>query len=132
MYDGEIFSFTNFPLFGSDFFLLILTTLFLYMYAIGKGNYLLNYLLHEFLHSFICSHYCHFFDGMRTVYFLVTFLEKRQLGKIEGKLQNLASGDYEQPSLDVAISQNKEMLLVDHDIKRIKEKLVSMSREPQS
>jgi NarL family two-component system sensor histidine kinase LiaS len=33
--------------------------------------------------------------------------------------------------LDVAISQNKEMLLVDHDIKRIKEKLVSMSRELQ-
>lgn len=31
----------------------------------------------------------------------------------------------------MAISQNKEMLLVDHDIKRIKEKLVSMSRELQ-
>lgn len=113
-------------------FLLILTTLFLYMYAIGKRQLFAQlfvariFYIPLFVHIIVIS-----LTVCAAVYFLVTFLEKRQLGKIEGKLQNLASGDYEQPSLDVAISQNKEMLLVDHDIKRIKEKLVSMSRELQ-
>ncbi len=49
----------------------------------------------------------------------------------KSKKSFLASGNYEQPFLDGTMSQNQEMLLVDHDIKRIKEKLVSMSRELQ-
>ncbi|GAA2900145.1 sensor histidine kinase [Enterococcus pseudoavium] len=113
-------------------FLLILTTLFLYMYAIGQRQLFGQlfaariFYIPIFVHILVIS-----LTVSSVVYFLVAFIEKRQLGKIEGKLQNLASGNYEDSSLDVAISQNKEMLLVDHDIKRIKEKLVSMSRELQ-
>lgn len=113
-------------------FLLILTTLFLYMYAIGKKQLFAQLFIARifyiplFVHIIVIA-----LTVSAVVYFLVTFIEKRQLGKIEGKLQSLASGNYDQPSLDVAISQNKEMLLVDHDIKRIKEKLVSMTRELQ-
>lgn len=113
-------------------FLLILTTLFLYMYAIGKKQMIAQlfaarvFYIPLFIHIIVIA-----LTVSGVVYFLVTFLEKRQLGKIEEKLQSLASGNYEQPFLDVKISQNQEMLLVDHDIKRIKEKLVSMSRELQ-
>ncbi|MEG2326608.1 MAG: sensor histidine kinase [Enterococcus sp.] len=113
-------------------FLLILSTLFLYMYAIGKRGLFSQlfgariFYIPLFIHILILS-----LTVCAVVYFLVAFLEKRQLGKIEKKLQSLAAGNYEQAFLDTPISQNKEMLLVDHDIKRIKEKLITTSRDLQ-
>ncbi|WP_407856669.1 sensor histidine kinase [Enterococcus hailinensis] len=113
-------------------FLLILSTLFLYMYAIGKRGLFGQlfgariFYIPLFIHILILS-----LTVCAVVYFLVAFLEKRQLGKIEKKLQSLAAGNYEQAFLDTPISQNKEMLLVDHDIKRIKEKLITTSRDLQ-
>ncbi|MEG2644550.1 MAG: sensor histidine kinase [Enterococcus sp.] len=113
-------------------FLLILSTLFLYMYAIGKRGLFSQlfgariFYIPLFIHILILS-----LTVCAVVYFLVAFLEKRQLGKIEKKMQSLAAGNYDQAFLDTPISQNKEMLLVDHDIKRIKEKLITTSRDLQ-
>lgn len=113
-------------------FLLIITTLFLYMYAIGKKHLFAQlfvarvFYMPIFVHIIVIA-----LTVSGAVYFLVTLLEKRQLGRIESKLQTLVAGNYDHPSLDVVMGQNSEMRLVDHDIKRIKEKLVNMSRELQ-
>ena len=65
-------------------FLLILTTLFLYMYAIGKRQCCTN-----FLHSFICSHYCHFFNGMRSGLFSRDIFRKAAIGENRRKIAKL-------------------------------------------
>lgn len=74
-------------------FLLILTTLFLYMYAIGKkqmfGQLFVARIFYIplFVHIIVIS-----LTVSAAVYFLVTFLEKRQLGKNRREITELGFG----------------------------------------
>ncbi|EOH87779.1 sensor histidine kinase [Enterococcus pallens] len=117
---------------GLTTFLLLITTLYMYMYAIGKKNligqlitariFYIPMIIHLFMIAFTLG---------IVVYFLITFLQKQQFNKIEEKLQYLSSGNYDHPILDAAMSQTKDLLLINDDIKKIQQKLVSMSRELQ-
>ena len=90
MYDGEIFSFTNFPLFGSDFFFTDFDNP-LSVYVCDREKAIICSIIccTNFLHSFICSHYCHFFDGMRSGLFSRDIFRKAAIGENRRKIAKL-------------------------------------------
>ncbi|MBV7389872.1 sensor histidine kinase [Enterococcus alishanensis] len=117
---------------GLTTFLIIITTLFLYMYAIGRKQLIAQlfsariFYLPIFFHLIVIS-----LTAGIVVYGIITFIQKRQIGRVAEKLERLASGDYDHPLLDRQLGQSHELENINQDIKTLQKKLVSVSRELQ-
>ncbi|EPH99580.1 MULTISPECIES: two-component system sensor histidine kinase LiaS [unclassified Enterococcus] len=116
-------------------FLVMLFALFTYFYA-SKQTHLWAELLHaRLLYVPLIFHLFAISLGMGLIAFLLmTVIQKSRYGKIEEKLRALSMGNYESKVIDKPIPSAEDDLYieeVDHEINKIKEKMVEMSSELQ-
>lgn len=116
-------------------FLVVLFTLFSYLYSINQKDWLMElfrrkvFYIPFFFHILLIS----LLVGLLT-FLLITVVQKGQYGRIEEKLRLLVAGNYDSPLLTKQIAHPANDSYVgdiDDDIRRVRGKLIEMSKELQ-
>lgn len=116
-------------------FIVVLLTLFSYFHSIKQKNWMLELLQRKVFYIPLIFHMLliSLLVGLST-FLLVSIVQKAQYGRIEEKLRLLARGSYENPVIAKSVphaSNDQYIGEVDHDIIKIRTKLLEMSKELQ-
>lgn len=116
-------------------FLVITTTLFLYLYANDQKSWLSELINAKVFHIPLLLHFTVISIAVGLIVFLMISLnQKSQFGQIETKLTLLAHGNFESPLLaekTPAAPNNRYLPDIDHSILQLQEKLRVLSRDIQ-